>query len=305
VEFAARTQGTPTPRPWRSVRVILLHGSHAGGAGAGADPGDVARRAAEAREGHGPLARLAATAGAAVHVVDAPPAGAMEDDIALGAAEVDAAVRQGWDLADQAVDAGADALVLAAYSAGAEAAAAAVVAATTGAEPVAVLGRVLVPGGYVDDEAWMLRCAAVRDALHRIRQSPRGARDILSQLGGGDVAVATGVLLGAAARRVPVLVDGPVGTAAGLVARDYAYQTRQWCLLPDDGGQPAVRQAADVLGLDTLVDLRLDLGEGANALAALPLLNAAIELAGSLGAHPHLADASAFAGPAGDADTGA
>jgi NaMN:DMB phosphoribosyltransferase len=308
VEFAARTQGTPTPRPWRSVRVILLHGGHAGGAVAGADPRDLARRAAEAHDGHGPLARLAAAAGAAVHVVDAPPAGAMEDDIALDPAQVDAALRQGWDLADRAVDAGADALVLAAYSAGAEAAAAAVVAATTGAEPVTVLGRVLVPGGYVDDEAWMLRCAAVRDALHRIRQSPRGARDILSQLGGGDVAVATGVLLGAAARRVPVLVDGPVGAAAGLVARDFAYQTRHWCLLADDGGQPAVRQAADVLGLDTLVDLRLDLGEGANALAALPLLNAAIELAGSLGAHPNLEDASAFAGPAGDpgsTDTGA
>ncbi|GAA0809182.1 bifunctional adenosylcobinamide kinase/adenosylcobinamide-phosphate guanylyltransferase [Spirilliplanes yamanashiensis] len=299
VEFAARTQGTATPRPWRSVAVIALHGTHAGGAAAGADAGDTARRAAEARDGHGPLARLAAEAGATVDVVDVPAAGAMESGLALDPADVDAALRTGWELADAAVDAGADAVVLAAFSAGAEAAAAAVVAATTGAEPVAVLGRVGVPGGYVDDAAWMRRCAAVRDALHRIRQSPRGARDILTQLGGGDIAVATGVLLGSAARRTPVLVDGPVGIAAGLVARDFAHQTRHWYLLPDHGGQPAVRQGADVLGLDPVLELRLDLGEGANALAALPLLNAAIGLAGSVGAHPGLDDASAFAGPDG------
>lgn len=302
VEFAAGAQGTATPRPWRSVRVIAVHGSRTGGAAAGADSGDVARRAAEARAGQGTLARLAAGAGASVQVVDAPAAGAMEDDRVLDPADVDAALRRGWELADAAAEDGADAVLLAAYSIGVEAAAAAVVAATTGADLVAVLGRVLVPGGYVDDEAWMLRCGAARDALHRIRHGPRGARDILTQLGGGDIAIATGVLLGSAARRMPVLVDGPVGLAAGLVARDFAPQTRHWCLLPDHGRQPAVRQAADVLGLDPLVDLRLDLGEGANALAALPLLNAAIGLAGSLGAHPGLEDASAFAGPAGEDD---
>ncbi|MEK8109919.1 nicotinate-nucleotide--dimethylbenzimidazole phosphoribosyltransferase [Micromonospora sp. M12] len=63
------------------------------------------------------------------------------------------------------------------------------------------------------------------------------------------MAVATGVLLGATARRVPVLLDGPVGMAAGMVSRDLAGQARHWCLLADHGGHPAVRLAADVLGL--------------------------------------------------------
>ncbi len=88
--------------------------------------------------------------------------------------------------------------------------------------------------------------------------------------------------LGATARRLPVLLDGPVGVAAALISRDLAGQARHWCLLADDGGHPAVRLAADVLGLDPLTQLRLDLGEGANALTVLPLLRSALALAAAL-----------------------
>ncbi|WP_446216158.1 bifunctional adenosylcobinamide kinase/adenosylcobinamide-phosphate guanylyltransferase [Micromonospora sp. IBHARD004] len=288
VGFAAATQRTATPAPWASVRVLLLHGDHAGGAAAGAVPGESARRARQARAGRGALARLAAESGAGLQVVEAPASAPIEDGPALTADEVESALRYGWRLAEQAADAGVQLLVLAACSAGTEAAAAAVLAATAGAEPPAVLGRVVTESGEIDDAAWMTRCAAVRDALHRTRRSPRDAKDVLAELAGGDIAVATGVLLGATARRVPVLLDGPVGVAAGMVSRDLAGQARHWCLLPDHGGQPGVRLAADVLGLTPLLDLRLDLGEGATALATLPLLRSVLALAATLPVHPSL-----------------
>ncbi|MGW2624068.1 bifunctional adenosylcobinamide kinase/adenosylcobinamide-phosphate guanylyltransferase [Micromonospora taraxaci] len=288
VGFAAATQGTPTPQAWGSVRVLLLHGDHAGGGSAGAVAGESARRAAQARAGQGALARLAAENGASLQVVDVPASAAMEDEPALTLDQVESALRYGWRLAEQAADAGVQLLVLGACGAGTEAAAAAVLAATAGAEPPTVLGRVITDTGEIDDAAWMVRCAAVRDALHRTRRSSRGAKDILAELGGGDVAVATGVLLGATARRVPVLLDGPVGVAAGMVSRDLAGQARHWCLLADHGGHPAVRLAADVLGLTPLLDLRLDLGEGANALVALPLLRSVLALSAALPLHPSL-----------------
>ncbi|WP_433353835.1 bifunctional adenosylcobinamide kinase/adenosylcobinamide-phosphate guanylyltransferase [Micromonospora saelicesensis] len=289
VGFAAATQGTSTPAPWGSVRVLLLHGDHAGGAAAGTVAGESARRAAQARAGQGALARLAAESGASLQVVDTPAAAPIEDQPALAPEQVESALRYGWRLAEQAADAGVQLLVLGACGAGTEAAAAAVLAATAGAEPPAVLGRVITDSGEIDDAAWMIRCAAVRDALHRTRRSSRGAKDILAELGGGDVAVATGVLLGATARRVPVLLDGPVGLAAGMVSRDLAGQARHWCLLADHGGHPAVRLAADVLGLTPLLDLRMDLGEGANALVALPLLRSVLALSAALPVHPSLA----------------
>jgi nicotinate-nucleotide--dimethylbenzimidazole phosphoribosyltransferase len=288
VEFAAATQSTATPRAWGPVRVLLIDGRHGGGAAAGGDEQDATRRADEAEAGEGALARLAATADADIVVVRTPPSGAMEDGPVMDAEAVDAALRQGWALADAAGEAGREAVILASCGVGTEAAATAVLAATTGAEPVAILPRVLVPGGFYDDAAWMVRCAAVRDAMHRIRQEPRGAKDILAQLGGADLAIATGALLGAAARRMPVLLDGPLGIAAGLVARDLASQARHWCLLPDAGTHALVRQGADVLGLTPVVQLGLDLGEGANALAVLPLLRSTIALAGALPVHPAL-----------------
>jgi nicotinate-nucleotide--dimethylbenzimidazole phosphoribosyltransferase len=303
VGFAAGTQARTTPAPWRRPRAILVRGDHAGSAEEGVLPGESARRADLARGGEGPVARLAAVAGAELQVVDAPRAGAMEDGPVLSADEVESALRSGWRLAEEACDAGVDVFVVASCGAGAETAAAAVVAATTGAEAAAILPRVAVPGGEVDDAAWMSRCAAVRDALHRTRLSPRGAKEVLAELGGGDIAVATGLILGATARRVPVLLDGPVGVAAALVTRDLAGQARHWCLLPDHGGNPTVRLAADVLGLIPMMDLRVDLGEGTTALASLPLLRAALSLAASLPVHPALApDESDDPGDGADGD---
>ncbi|MFG3712156.1 bifunctional adenosylcobinamide kinase/adenosylcobinamide-phosphate guanylyltransferase [Micromonospora sp. NPDC047730] len=286
VGFAAATQGTATPAPWGSVRVLLLHGDHLGGAAAGSVDGESARRARQARAGRGVLARLAAESGADVQVVETPVSAPMEDEPALTGEQVEAALRDGWRLAEEAADAGVHLLVLGACGAGTEAAAAAVLAATAGAETPAVLGRVVTASGEIDDAAWMRRCAAVRDALHRTRRSPRGAKDVLAELGGGDVAVATGVLLGATARRLPVMLDGPVGVAAAMVSRDLAGQARHWCLLADHRGDPAVRLAADVLGLTPLLDVHLDLGEGANALAVLPLLRSVLALAAALPARP-------------------
>ncbi len=286
VSFAAATQGTPTPAPWQSVRVLLLHGDHAGGSAAGNATGESARRADQARAGQGVLGRLAAESGASLQVVDAPAAAPIEHGPALTAEQVESALHYGWRLAEEAADAGVQLLVLAACGAGTDAAAAAVLAATAGAEPPAVLARVVTAGGEIDDVAWMARCAAVRDALHRTRRSSRDAKDVLAELGGGDISIATGILLGATARRIPVLLDGPVGVAAGLVSRDLAGQARHWCLLADHGGHPAVRLAADVLGLTSLTELRLDLGEGANALTVLPLLRSVLTLAAALPARP-------------------
>ncbi|GLW32398.1 bifunctional adenosylcobinamide kinase/adenosylcobinamide-phosphate guanylyltransferase [Actinoplanes regularis] len=302
VEFAASTQDSTAPRPWSSVRVVVISGRHGGGAAAGADSLDAERRVAEAELGIGLLGRLAGQAGADIAVLRVRSAGAMEDGPVAEAGAVEAALRQGWQLADEAADAGRDALLLAGIGVGVEAVATAVLAATTGAEAAATLPRVLLPGGRFDDNAWMVRCGAVRDALHRIRHEPRGAHDILRELGGLDLAVATGLLLGAAARRIPVLLDGPLGIAAGLIARDLAGQTRHWCLLPEAGTLALVKQGADVLGLTPVLELGLDLGEGANALAALPMLRTMVGLAAALPVHPALLDEHGDAGLDDDPD---
>ncbi len=279
VSFAAGAQGTATPQPFRAVRVLLVHGTHEGGVAAG--DGDWARRLREIAEGGGPIGLLAGQAGASVQLVDTGAAGLadaapVELGDAVTATDVETALRYGWRLAEAAADEGTDLLVLAAGGPGQEAAAVAVIAATTSAEEPALLPRVRQAGGRFDDNAWMVRCAAVRDALHRARAGSREPKELLAALGGADLAVAVGVLLGAAARRTPVVIDGPVGVAAGLLARDLATQARLWLLLADHGGHPATESGADVLSLTPVAQLRLGLGEGAAGLAVLPLIQSAL-----------------------------
>lgn len=269
--------------PWTDVRVVLVGGDHAGGASAGDRV--AAERVAEVESGAAPLARLAERVGATVTVADlagagfTEPAPAMETLDVLNATWVDRAVSLGRELAGTAADGGAQLLVPAACGAGVEAAAAAVLAAATGSEPAGLLGRVVGEAGAVDDAAWIARCVAARDALHRVRMRARDARSLLGMLGGPDLAVLTGLVIGAAIRHVPVLVDNPASAAAMMLARDLAPSSPWWCLIPDHGDHPALRLTCDLLGIEPFLDLRLGLGDGTAALTAVATLQPALSVA--------------------------
>lgn len=304
VRFAAAAQATPVPRPWSQVRVLVLHGDHPGAQAAGAIGS--ADRARRLRDGSSPLAQLASAAGARVELVPTEPAAPIEDGPAMPEAQVDAALAAGARLAERAVDEGADLIVLGSIGAGAETAAAAVTAALiAGAEPPALLGRVRTTDGRIDDAAWIRRCTTVRDAVFSSRRTGRsGARAVLAALGGPDLAVATGVILAAAARRTPIMIDGPVGAAAAVAARNLVKPVRHWLLLPDAGGHPLVARVASLLGLSPLLDLKLELDEGATALTTLPLLHTALRLAAMEPVGHGLGDAPMDAASAGSPSAG-
>lgn len=288
VAFAAATQANAVPVPWHTVRTLVLRGDHQGAAAAGA--ADSGRLTAALASGTGPLAELAAAAGSPVRLVEVASAAPIEAGPALPNDEAaDRALDHGWQLAAEAAGDGVDLLILGSIGSGADTAAAAVVAALggTGTDVASLLGRVRALDGTIDDGAWMHRCAAARDALRRVRSAARtAAGPVLADLGGADLATATGIILGAAAHRIPVLLDGPVGAAAAQVARALAAPARRWCLVPDNGGHPTVIRVCELLGLAPVLDLRFDLGEGAASLAALPLLRSALHLAAALPLHP-------------------
>ena len=272
VAFIAGVQAHPYPRPILSTRVVLVTGNHAGGLVAGSAP--------DPRNSI-PLQQLAHQAGASFVTLEwNPAANAIELEDAITGKQLDAAMRMGWAEAERAADEGIELLVLAAGGAGASAAAVAVISAISGYETSALLGRVVTPAGVYDDNAWMTRALALRDAMYRVRHRNGDPRTVLCALGGADIAGATGLLLGAASRRLPVMIDGPVGAAAAMLANDFAPSVRRWLMLPDHGRNVAVIVAAEALELKPWMDLCLDLGEGATSLAALPMLQMALTLAG-------------------------
>ena len=150
-------------------------------------------------------------------------------------------------------------------------------------------------GTGVDDAAWAHKVGVIRAGIARNRPDPDDALDVLAKLGGFEIAGLAGLVLGAAAGRVPVVLDGLIASAAALVAVRLAAHARGFLLASHRSVEPGHGPLLEALGLAPLLDLELRLGEGTGAALALPLVEAALRI---------LHDMASFA-DAGVADTGA
>jgi nicotinate-nucleotide--dimethylbenzimidazole phosphoribosyltransferase len=151
-------------------------------------------------------------------------------------------------------------------------ASAALICAFTGRDPADVTGR----GTGVDDVTLARKVAVVQRglALHQPdRADPLG---ILAAFGGFEHAALAGFMLGAAALRVPVVLDGVIAGSAALAACALAPEAATGLIAGHRSVEPGHTIAMDQLGLRPLVDLDMRLGEGTGALLALPLVQSAV-----------------------------
>jgi nicotinate-nucleotide--dimethylbenzimidazole phosphoribosyltransferase len=296
--WLAGVQGRTPPRPLVAVRLVVLVADHGiAASGVSAWPtGATATLAARIVAGGAPVNVAARLAGVPVRVHEVAPyavdsdahgdqaptadprlrraSGRIDIENAMSVEEAASAFSTGVAIAEQEIDSGADLLVLADVGVGSTTAAAALIGVLTGTDASGVVGR----GSGIDDAAWMRKCAAIRDAMRRARPVLGDQVALLATAGGPDLAVATGLLLAAAARRTPVVLDGVVSAAAALVAQRVAFRSVDWWLAAHRTGDPAQELALDRLSLDPLLDLGIHVGEGVGAMAAVPLVQAASAL---------------------------
>ncbi|MCB0914676.1 MAG: nicotinate-nucleotide--dimethylbenzimidazole phosphoribosyltransferase [Actinobacteria bacterium] len=202
----------------------------------------------------------------------------LDREDALTADEARAAFAAGVAVADEEVDAGADLLIAGDMGIGNTTPAAALIGLMCRKNAAEVVGR----GTGIDDDVWMVKCAAVRDGMFRARERLGDPMGLLAALGGADLAAMAGFLLGAAARGVPVILDGVVVGAAALVANAMAYRARNWWLAGHRSVEPAHGFVLDRLRLEPVVDFGMRLGEGTGALLALGVLRAAAATLGEM-----------------------
>lgn len=105
---------------------------------------------------------------------------------------------------------------------------------------------------------------------------------LLATVGGADLAAMTGFLLQSAVRKTPVILDGVVAAACALVGQRIAFRAPDWWLAAHSSGEPGQAKALDRMALEPLLDQGVTVGEGAGALLALPLVQAAAALAAEL-----------------------
>jgi nicotinate-nucleotide--dimethylbenzimidazole phosphoribosyltransferase len=139
-------------------------------------------------------------------------------------------------------------------------------------DPAAVCGR----GTGIDDAGLERKVGAIRRALEVNRPSPDDPLGALAAIGGLEIGALAGLVLGCAARRMPVLVDGFITAAAALVAVRLQPRCAGMLIAAHRSPEPGHGAILDALGVDPLLDLGLRLGEGSGAALALPLVAAAL-----------------------------
>lgn len=185
-----------------------------------------------------------------------------------------AALDAGIGIANQLAAEGVSALGLGEMGIGNSTAASALVASLTGASPEAVTG----PGTGVDAAGLARKRAVVEQALAFHRVDPEDALEVLTRLGGFEIAGLAGAVIGAAAHRMAVLVDGFICGAAALVAARLEPRVRPFLIAAHRSTEPGHARVLEALELRPLLDLDLRLGEGTGAALAFPLLDAAVRV---------------------------
>jgi nicotinate-nucleotide--dimethylbenzimidazole phosphoribosyltransferase len=180
----------------------------------------------------------------------------------------------GIELAKTACGQGKNVIAVGEMGIGNTTASAAIVSVMTGQSVTAVTGR----GTGVDDERLKHKVSVIEHALRLHRLSSSDALDVFTKVGGFEIGGMVGIILGAAACKVPVILDGFITGASALIAVALQPQCREYLMASHVSQEPGHRIALDHLKLEPLLDLRLRLGEGTGACLALTLLQAALKI---------------------------
>jgi nicotinate-nucleotide--dimethylbenzimidazole phosphoribosyltransferase len=190
---------------------------------------------------------------------------------AMTPAETLAAIRVGMERVAELADEGLDLVGTGDMGIGNTTASAAITAVLTCVDPADVVG----PGTGLDEAGVRHKVDVVRKAIEVNVPDPLNALDVLTKVGGLEIAGIVGVVLGAASLGIPVVSDGYISGAAALVALHMAPAIRPWLFVSHRSAEPGHTVVLEALGMRPVLQLDMRLGEGTGAALAMELMDAA------------------------------
>ncbi len=285
--------GEPLPRLPRKTVIVMAADHGVAAEGVSAYPQAVtAQMVANFLAGGAAINVLARRAGARVAVVDVGVAADLPvhpdlvgrkvaagtrnlvEGPAMTEAEALAAIAVGIEVVAREVERGLDLVATGDMGIANTTASSVIVAAITGRSAAEVTGR----GTGIDDAGLAHKVAVVERALAVNRPRPDDPLGVLASVGGLEIAGLVGVLLGAAARRIPVLLDGFIAGAAALVATELCPAAREHLVAAHSSVEIGHRVVLDRLGLAPFLEFDLRLGEGTGAALLMPLVDDALAI---------------------------
>jgi nicotinate-nucleotide--dimethylbenzimidazole phosphoribosyltransferase len=193
---------------------------------------------------------------------------------AMTRAEAEQAIQVGLDVLSEKANHGLDIVATGDMGIGNTTPSSAIVAAMTGLPVAQVVGR----GTGIDDQGLERKIKVIERSLAVNQPDRTDPMDVLHKVGGLEIAGLTGVMLGAASRRIPVVVDGFISTAAALIAVALAPRAREYMISAHQSVEIGHQVMLKHLNLVPLLDLNLRLGEGTGAALAFSLIEASTRL---------------------------
>jgi len=193
---------------------------------------------------------------------------------AMSREQAQQAVETGIAVVEEVIAAGVDVVATGDMGIGNTTPSSAIVAAITGQPVAEVTGR----GTGLDDAGLARKVAVIEAALALHQPDPTDGLDVLAKVGGLEIGGLAGVMIGAAARRVPVAVDGFISGAAALIACALAPAVQPYLIAGHRSVERGHQAVFGRLDLEPLLDLGLRLGEGTGAVLAISLCQAACKV---------------------------
>ncbi|WP_046499905.1 nicotinate-nucleotide--dimethylbenzimidazole phosphoribosyltransferase [Syntrophomonas zehnderi] len=188
--------------------------------------------------------------------------------------EAIAALELGIEIINKEIDAGATIVAIGELGIGNTAVSSAILACLSGRDIREITGR----GTGLDDCALTRKQQVIAQALEVNRPNLIDPVDILSRVGGLEIGALTGVIVGSAARSIPVVLDGFVSSIAAWLACRMNPQCRSYLLASHLSEEPGHRIVLEELKLEPLLDFGLRIGEGTGAVLVFPLIESAVKI---------------------------
>jgi nicotinate-nucleotide--dimethylbenzimidazole phosphoribosyltransferase len=144
----------------------------------------------------------------------------------------------------------------------------------TGRPVSEVTGR----GTGIDDEALKNKIMVINDAISLNKPNPSDPLDVLAKVGGAEIGGIAGLVIGAAAKRIPVVIDGFISTAGALIAYCLEPKTRDYMFAAHKSQEIGHKAMLDKMGLRPILDLDLRLGEGTGAALAILIIEGGLKI---------------------------
>ena len=202
----------------------------------------------------------------------APGTANMAQGPAMTQPQAQDAIAVGIEVVSSVAEDGAQIVATGEMGIGNTTAASAITAVLTGSAPGDVTGR----GTGIDDARLAHKIAVIERALAANAPNPGDAMDVLAKVGGLEIAGLVGVILGAAARRLPVVLDGFIAGSAALVAVRLCPNVHDYLIAGHLSVERGHRVLLDALELAPVLTVDLRLGEGTGAALAMGVIEAAL-----------------------------